>query len=80
FNITVTDKDNKCDQFCLNLKSNSYKPCLRSSIRISQYPDFSDPIQWMKDESEAISSEWIGAGYYRRRRLTHLLFTCQRQF
>lgn len=64
FNITVTDGANKrytiqvvsnhdkfifrCEQFCLNQKSGSYKPCIRSPIKVSQYPDFSDPVEWSK--------------------------------
>lgn len=80
FNITVTSKANKrCEQFCLNHKSGSYKPCMRSSIKISQYTDFSDPVQWSKSEAEAISSEWIGTGYYRRRRLAQLMFSCPKE-
>ncbi|KAF8359975.1 hypothetical protein PRIPAC_94970 [Pristionchus pacificus] len=78
FDISVTDQQNhKCEQFCLN-KSGSYKPCIRNSVKISQYPDFSDPILWSKSEAAAVSTEWIGTGYYRRRRITHLMFSCSK--
>ncbi|GMR41902.1 hypothetical protein PMAYCL1PPCAC_12097, partial [Pristionchus mayeri] len=77
FNIIVSNKATKrCDQFCLNHKSGSYKPCTRNTLKISQYTDFSDPVHWSKSKTEAISSEWMGTGYYRRRRLTQLLFSC----
>ncbi|GMS89009.1 hypothetical protein PENTCL1PPCAC_11184, partial [Pristionchus entomophagus] len=79
FSISVVDKNGKkCEQFCLNHKSGTYKPCIRPSMKISQYPDFSDPILWNKSEAAAISSEFIGTGYYRRRRLTHLMFSCSK--
>lgn len=53
----------RCEQFCLN-KSGSYKPCIRNSVKISQYPDFSDPILWSKVNRKIdiirakFSSEW----------------------
>ncbi|TKR64498.1 hypothetical protein L596_025018 [Steinernema carpocapsae] len=78
FRLNVFNKrDEKCHQRCLSsTRKGHYRRCKRDIIRLTMYESYSDPVQWYTNEKDALATQWIGRGYYRRRKLDYLLFRC----
>ncbi|KAI6228881.1 hypothetical protein M3Y99_01180700 [Aphelenchoides fujianensis] len=64
-----------CKQMCLD-QHQRYRRCARRTVRLSPYKRFSDPIPYFDSEERAMEAQWTGKGYYRKRKLQHLLFKC----
>ncbi|KAI6175973.1 hypothetical protein M3Y97_00748500 [Aphelenchoides bicaudatus] len=65
-----------CKQMCLD-SHQRYRRCARRTIRLSPYKKFSDPVPFFESENLALNNGlFTGKGYYRKRKLTYLLFKC----
>ncbi|KAK0420611.1 hypothetical protein QR680_014790 [Steinernema hermaphroditum] len=78
FRVDVFNKrGERCRQRCLSTRRRGYyRRCKRESVRLTMYEAYSDPVQWYKSEVETISQQWVGRGYYKKRKLDYLLFKC----
>ncbi|CAJ0580680.1 unnamed protein product, partial [Mesorhabditis spiculigera] len=77
FNVTVLDKQGRtCQQVCKYGIRTSYRQCLTDIVRLSSYPQYSDPITVYPTPNEALQSAWRGQGYFRERKPDYLVFKC----
>ncbi|KAI6214187.1 hypothetical protein M3Y94_00238600 [Aphelenchoides besseyi] len=69
FKIRVENRyGTPCKQMCLDS---------HQRYRRSPYKRFSDPVPYFETEERAIEAQWTGKGYYKKRKLGHLLFKCE---
>jgi hypothetical protein len=64
-----------CKQLCLD-SHHRYRRCARRTIRLSPYKKFSDPIPYFGSENQAMNGQYTGKGYFKKWKLTYLLFKC----
>ncbi|KAI6187227.1 hypothetical protein M3Y98_00219900 [Aphelenchoides besseyi] len=77
FKIRVENRyGTPCKQMCLD-SHQRYRRCARRTVRLSPYKRFSDPVPYFETEERAIEAQWTGKGYYKKRKLGHLLFKCE---
>lgn len=65
-----------CKQMCLD-SHQRYRRCARRTIRLSPYKRFGDPIPYFDNEQRATEGQFTGKGYYKKRKLSHILFKCE---